>query len=61
MQILSTALHVTLDSYLSDALQEGSADAVACLPAPQARASWIFSSFFPLILLIGGFHCCLLL
>jgi hypothetical protein len=26
----------TLDSYLRDALQEGSADTVACLPVPQA-------------------------
>jgi hypothetical protein len=32
MQRLSTALHGTLGSYLRDALQKGSADAVACLP-----------------------------
>jgi hypothetical protein len=30
--LLSIALHCTLGSYLRDALQEGSADAVACLP-----------------------------
>jgi hypothetical protein len=36
MQRLSTALHDTLGSYLRDALQEGSADAVACLPVPRA-------------------------
>jgi hypothetical protein len=36
MQRLSAALHGTLGSYLSDALQEGSADAVACLPVPRA-------------------------
>jgi hypothetical protein len=36
MQRLSAALHGTLGSYLRDAFQEGSADAVACLPAPRA-------------------------
>jgi hypothetical protein len=36
MQRLSATLHGTLGSYLRDALQEGSADAVACLPAPRA-------------------------
>jgi hypothetical protein len=33
---LSVALHGTLGSYQRDALQEGSADAVACLPVPRA-------------------------
>jgi hypothetical protein len=36
MQRLCVARHGTLDSYLRDALQEGSADAVAYLPVPQA-------------------------
>jgi hypothetical protein len=36
MQRLSTALHGTLGSYLRDAFQEGSADAVACFPVPRA-------------------------
>jgi hypothetical protein len=36
MQRHSAALHGTLGSYLRDAFQEGSADAVACLPAPRA-------------------------
>jgi hypothetical protein len=36
MQHLSPALHGTLGFYLRDALQEGSADAVACLPDPRA-------------------------
>jgi hypothetical protein len=37
MQRLSAALHAgTLGSYLRDALQEGSADAAACLPVPRA-------------------------
>jgi hypothetical protein len=36
MQRLSAALHGTLGSYLRDALQEGSADVVVCLPVPRA-------------------------
>jgi hypothetical protein len=36
MQRLSVALHATLGSDLRDALQEGSADAVACRPVPRA-------------------------
>jgi hypothetical protein len=36
MQHLSLALHGTLGSYLRDALQEGSADAVACHHVPRA-------------------------
>jgi hypothetical protein len=52
MQRLSTARHGTFGSYLCDALYEGSANAVACLPAPRAYdACWIFSFFF-----LGGFH-----
>jgi hypothetical protein len=42
MQRLSAALHGSLGSYFRDALQEGSADAVACLPVPRVR---VFSSF----------------
>ena len=36
MQRLSAILHGTLGSYLRDAFQEGSDDAVACLPVPRA-------------------------
>jgi hypothetical protein len=36
MQRLSAALHFTLGSYLREAFQEGSADAVACLLVPRA-------------------------
>jgi NAD-specific glutamate dehydrogenase len=36
MQRLSGALHGNLRSFLRDALQEGSADAVVCLPVPPA-------------------------
>jgi hypothetical protein len=42
MRRLFGALHGTFDSYLRDALQDGSADAVACLPVPRAQ---VFSSF----------------
>jgi hypothetical protein len=51
MQRLSAALHGTLGSDLRDAFQEGSADAVACLPVPRVR---FFSLFF---FLLGGLHC----
>jgi hypothetical protein len=47
MQRLSTAFHGTFGSYLRNALQEDSADAVACLPAPRV-------SFFPLFFLFAG-------
>jgi hypothetical protein len=36
MQHYIAALHGTLGSYLRDAFQEGSADAVACLLVPRA-------------------------
>jgi hypothetical protein len=36
MQLVSDALHVTLGSYLRDALHEGSDDVVACLHVPRA-------------------------
>jgi hypothetical protein len=36
MQRLFDALHGTLGSYPRDHLQEGSANAVACLPVPRA-------------------------
>jgi nicotinamidase-related amidase len=42
MKRFSPALHGTFGSYLRDALHEGSADAVACLPVPRAQ---VFSSF----------------
>jgi hypothetical protein len=48
MQRLSAALRGTLGSYLRDALQEGNADAVACLPVPWAQ---VFPLFF---FLLGG-------
>jgi hypothetical protein len=54
MQRLSAAHHGTLGSYLRNAFQEGSVDAVACLPVPRAR-------FFPLFFfLLGGLHCFIL-
>jgi hypothetical protein len=34
MQRIYIVLHCTLGSYLRDALQEGNADVVACLPIP---------------------------
>jgi hypothetical protein len=37
MQCHSVARHATLGSYLRDALQEGSANAAACLPVPRAK------------------------
>jgi hypothetical protein len=42
MQCICAFLHGILGSYLRDALHEGSADAVACLPVPRAK---VFSSF----------------
>jgi hypothetical protein len=52
MQRLSDALHGNLGSYLRDALQEGSADAVACLPVPRP------CRFFPRVFfLLGGLRC----
>jgi hypothetical protein len=38
MHWLSAVLNGSLGSYLRDALQEGSADDVACLPVPRALA-----------------------
>jgi hypothetical protein len=49
------ALHGTLGPYLPDALHEGSADGVACLPIPRGKAHGAFPSFS--FYLIGGFHC----
>jgi hypothetical protein len=43
MQRLCIALHGTLGSFLRDALQEGSADVVACLRVPRAWACGVFS------------------
>jgi hypothetical protein len=36
IQCLFAVLHATLGSYLGDALQEGNANVVACLPVPRA-------------------------
>jgi hypothetical protein len=44
MQRLSDALHGTLGFYLRDALHEGSANAVACLPVPRALACGVLPS-----------------
>jgi hypothetical protein len=46
MQRRSAALHGALSSYLRDALQEGSADSVACLPVPGLRHVGVFTSLF---------------
>jgi hypothetical protein len=51
MQRLFAALHGTLNSYLRDALQEGSADVVACLHVPRAC---VFSSS---LIFAGGLRC----
>jgi hypothetical protein len=48
MQRLLAALHGTLDSYIRDALHEGSANAVACLLIPRAY------TFPPFFFLLGG-------
>jgi hypothetical protein len=46
MQRLFAALHGTLGSYLRDAFQEGSVDAVACLLVPRSGLCFfLFSSF----------------
>jgi NAD-specific glutamate dehydrogenase len=45
MQRLLDALHGTLGSYLRNALQEGSVDAVACLLVPRAQAFSCFLLF----------------
>jgi hypothetical protein len=50
MQRLSIVLHGTMSFYPRDALQEGSADGVACLHVPRLRN---FPLFF---LLLGGLH-----
>jgi hypothetical protein len=55
MQRLSAALHGTLGSYLRDAFQEGSADAVACLPVPRAWVFFLFFAWWPPMLQISSF------
>jgi hypothetical protein len=51
MQRLSAALHITLGSYIRDALHEGSADAVAYFLFLGLR-------FFPLFFFLpGGLDC----
>jgi hypothetical protein len=47
LQCLSVVAHSTLGFYRQDALQEGSVDALACLPAPRARAGFFLFLFFP--------------
>jgi hypothetical protein len=53
LQRFFVVLHGTLGSYLRDALHEGGATLVACLPAPSSYAfvHACFLSFFA-----GGFH-----
>jgi hypothetical protein len=41
----SAALHGSLGSYIRNALQEGSADAMACLPVPRDQIFPLRSSF----------------
>jgi hypothetical protein len=65
MQRLFVALHGTPGSYLRDVLQEGSADAVACLPVPRAKvfssfllfAWWVMLLFLVIILCLIAFKC----
>jgi hypothetical protein len=55
---LPGALHGTLGSYLRDALQEGSDDAVACLPVPRTQvfsSSLLFAWWPPLLFLVRAF------
>jgi hypothetical protein len=54
MQRLFAVLHGTLGSYLRDALEEGSVDAVACLRIPRALACGVFS--FLLLLFLVFFN-----
>jgi hypothetical protein len=50
VQLLSAALHDTLGSYhRRDALQEGSVDALACLPTLRAYSFSLLSSFYLVI------------
>jgi hypothetical protein len=51
MQRLSAALHGTWGSYLRDALHEGNADAVACLPVP-TRAYFILFTWWSHVLFL---------
>jgi hypothetical protein len=43
IQLLSVILYGTLGSYLRDALEEGGAIVVTCLPAQRAQALCMFS------------------
>jgi hypothetical protein len=51
MQRFSVVLHGALGSYLRDALHEGGAPAVACLPAPRSQASLLSIYSSPFVLL----------
>jgi hypothetical protein len=52
MQRLSAARHRILGSYLRDALQEGGADAVACLPVPRVFSSFLLFAWWPPLLFL---------
>jgi hypothetical protein len=57
----SAALHGTLGLYLRDALQEGSADAVACVPPGCSDFGlWGLNSslFFPGLLVVSAAFSC---
>jgi hypothetical protein len=63
MQRLYAALHGTLGFYLRDALQEDSAEAMACLSVPQALGLWwvlprffVFACRFPLVFRVSNFE-----
>jgi hypothetical protein len=49
LQRLFVALHGTLGSYFRDALQEESANVLACLLVPLAQTSGVFPSVFFLL------------
>jgi CBS domain-containing protein len=55
MRRLSAPLHGTLGPYLRDALQEGSAHGVACLPVSWAEVFVLFYSFH--LLVSAAFSC----
>jgi hypothetical protein len=58
MQRLSTAFHDALGSYLRDALQEGSANAMTCLPVLRAWVYRVTSSLLVFALWLSSFFLC---
>jgi hypothetical protein len=56
MQRRSAALHGNLGSCLCDALQEGIADAVACLPVLRAKVLSSFCVVAYMLLFLVRFH-----